>query len=303
MKIGVLLYTYNRTDDARINMEIIRNVWSRCDLLKDVVIVHSFNGKKDWWSGKYLENELLYLENPGHFAGAEVLINEGVKCFAEKYQDIDYVILLASDTWLVKPEYLEEVINMMKKEDRYLAAAVWGTKKMTDIWKRGSALDFNIFNLKWAVNFGLFPIRYSEFKEKFEELFFYKNETIYPEPVLMIRFLQAIAKSIEIPSENLLRKIAEEHVYRMKEREPVHKDGSENTLFKRGYFTRRMYWADIGLITHHEPVEKKKVLSKWNVKLGEYGQRFLASEDLAYYNRGLGKTTYTKGSKKINYGD
>ena len=110
---------------------------------------------------------------------------------------------------------------MMKKEDRYLAAAVWGTKKMTDIWKRGSALDFNIFNLKWAVNFGLFPIRYSEFKEKFEELFFYKNETIYPEPVLMIRFLQAIAKSIEIPSENLLRKIAEEHVYRMKEREPV----------------------------------------------------------------------------------
>ncbi len=32
-KIGVLIYTYNRTDDARINMEIIRNEWSRFEII------------------------------------------------------------------------------------------------------------------------------------------------------------------------------------------------------------------------------------------------------------------------------
>ena len=32
----------------------------------------------------------------------------------------------------------------MQKEEKYLATAVWGTKKLTNIWTRGSALDFNI---------------------------------------------------------------------------------------------------------------------------------------------------------------
>src|SRR3989338_8234397 len=91
-KVGVLMYTYNRTDDAFINMEIIRNTWKESEVLKDVVIVHSFNGEKEWWPGKYLEDELLYLENPGHFAGAELLINEGVKTFQTKHLDVDYVI-------------------------------------------------------------------------------------------------------------------------------------------------------------------------------------------------------------------
>ena len=39
LKIGVLLYTYNRVNDVRINMEIIRNVWGKIELLKEVVIL------------------------------------------------------------------------------------------------------------------------------------------------------------------------------------------------------------------------------------------------------------------------
>lgn len=27
--LGILIYTYNRVDDAKINMEIIRNIWAK----------------------------------------------------------------------------------------------------------------------------------------------------------------------------------------------------------------------------------------------------------------------------------
>ena len=79
LKIGVLLYTYNRVNDVRINMEIIRNVWGKIELLKEVVIVHAFNGQREWWLEKYLEDDLVYLSNPGHFEGAAILMSEGIK--------------------------------------------------------------------------------------------------------------------------------------------------------------------------------------------------------------------------------
>jgi hypothetical protein len=299
MKIGVLLYTYNRTDDARINMEIIRNVWSKNELLKNVIIIHSYNGEKSWWPEKYLEDELLYLENPGHFTGAELLLNEGVKCFSEKYPDVDYVIILASDTWLIKPEYLEKIVTLMQKEEKYLATCPWGTVEKDNMWKIGMALDFNIFNFKWATQYGLFPIRFSEYVEKYSEVFYYQNENVYPERVFALRFKQAILKSVEIPSENLLGSIAGEYVYRMTEREPIH---DEKKLFgiKKG---RKMYWPQIGLLTHHEPELKRDILKKVKLALGEHASRLISSSDLSYYNNGIKKTIYSKGEKKIGYGD
>ena len=303
MKIGVLIYTYNRTDDARINMEIIRRVWTKEPLLKDVIIVHSFNGEQAWWPEKYLEDELLILENPGHFEGAELLINEGERTFVEKYPGVDYVIVLASDTWLVDPSYVKKMILAMQKEEKYLATAVWGSKKLNNIWERGSAMDFNIFDLKWAKRSGFFPIRYKEFKDRYEEIFLYNNRTVYLENIFVIRFLQAIKRSIKIPSDNILKKIAESHIYRMTDREPVHVNSEENLFFKSGGWKRSMYVPKMGLITHHDPVAKRKVLKKYDLDLGEYSKKFLSTEDLGYYNRGLDRTVYTKNGKKIGYGD
>lgn len=300
LKIGLLLYTYNRTDDARINMEIIRNVWKKSELLKDVTIVHTFNGLKEWWPEKYLEDDLLDLENPGHFSGAEILINEGIKAFQTKYPDIDYVITLASDTWLVKPEYLEKVITSMQKEEKYLATCPWGTTEKDNMWKIGMALDFNIINLKWATQFDLFPLRFNEFVEKYSEIFYYQDENIFFERVFALRFKQAVLKSTKLPSENLLKAVAKSFVYRMTEREPVH---DEKQLFgiKKG---RKMYWKDIGLLTHHDPIPKQKALKEWGLELlGEHSNTFLNAKDLNYFNRGINKTTYDKNGKKIGYGD
>lgn len=303
MKIGVLIYTYNRTDDTRINMEIIRNVWKKSEILKDVKIVHSFNGEKEWWPEKYLEDELLYLENPGHFSGAEILLNEGVKTFQEKYSDIDYVIVLASDTWLVMPEYIEKVILGMQKEEKYLGTCVWGSKERVDMFKWGIALDFLILDLKWSRKSSLFPIRFREFAEKYQELFFYHDQTIYLEIVFIARYMQAILRSVILPSDNILKPVAESYVYRMKEREPIHDNQRERIFFKRDRSVRKMYWENIGLITQHDPVPKKAVLKKWNLKLGQYGEKLLSSKDLSYYNGGLRTHSFEKNGKKINYGD
>jgi hypothetical protein len=299
MKIGVLLYTYNRTDDARINMEIIRNVWSKNDLLKNAIIVHSYNGEKEWWPEKYLEDELLYLDNPGHFLGAEILFNEGMRCFNEKYPDIDYVILLAADTWLTKPEYIEKVVSTMQKEHKYLATCPWGTTKKDNMWVMGMAIDLAIFDAKWSKELKLFPFGYSEFVKKYFEIFSYNNEPIYPERVLAVRFKQAILKSKNVPSENVLNKVAEEYIYRMREREPIH-DEKKFFGIKKG---RKMYWKDIGLLTHHEPEPKQKILKSLGLKKGENMNRLILSTDLSYYNNGVKKITYSKGDKKVECGD
>ncbi|MBU1046469.1 hypothetical protein KKH36_01665 [Patescibacteria group bacterium] len=293
------MYTYNRTDDARINMEIIRNLWSKNELLKDVVIVHSYNGEREWWPEKYLEDELLRMDNLGHFAGAEMLLNEGVKLFSEKYSDIDYVITLAPDTWLIKPEYIEKIITIMQKEKKYHSTCPWGTEKKDNMWKIGMALDFNIFDLGWVTKHNLFPINFSEFVKKYSEIFFYQDEIIYLERVFALRFKQAILESCDIPSENLLKKVAKSYVYRMKDREPVH---DERKLFwiNKG---RKMYWENIGLITYHDPKPKRDILKKLNLQVGKYSEYLISSTDLGYYNKGVKKTSYLKDDKKINYGD
>lgn len=303
MKIGVLIYTYDRTDDARINMEIIRTVWSKSALLKDVVLVHAFNGEKEWWPEKYLEDDLLRLDNPGHFEGAELLINEGIKTFQDKYPDVNYFILLASDTWLVQTTFIEKVLRDMQAQGKYVASSVWGTKKLNNIWEKGVSLDFSVFDLHWTTKSNLFPLNFRDFKEKYEELFFYNDRTVYLEILFMVRFKQAIARSVKILSDNVLKPIAESYIHRIIEREPVHTYGKENIFFKKGGYRRTMYWPRIGLITHHDPVPKQKVLKEWKLTLGEHGSKFLKASDLSYFNRGLDKRGFVKGKQKIGYGD
>jgi hypothetical protein len=294
IKVGVLLYTYNRVDDARINLEIIRNVWSQNQLLKDVVVVHAFNGEKQWWPAIYLEDELLVLENKGHFEGAEHLLNKGVECFTQKYPDINYVITLASDTWCVVPGYFEKIIREMRSSEKVLAACAWGRKDASDIFSVGMSMDLHILDIQWAVQYGLFPIRYKEFLDKYGEIFFYQNEIVYLERVFALRFKQAVAKAVSIPTDNFLNPIAEGHIRRMTEREPVHSFKRPASRLFRAVHEREVYWPKIGLITHHDPGPKQRIAKEWNLQLGPHGTRFLEAEDFAYFNGGLTGTAYGK---------
>ncbi len=300
IKVGVLMYTYNRTDDARINMEIIRNEWKKVSLLKEVVIVHCFNGDSSWWPKAYLENDLCHTKNPGHFEGAELLINTGMRIFSKKHPEVTHVVILASDTWCVKPDYVAQVVTAMHSEKAYLATSAWGSKKDPNMFKVGMSLDFSLVDLGFAKTYKMFPLRYGEFVEKYGEVFSYLGSPVYLERLFALRFKQAVSRSVRVPSENLTEKVAYAHIHHMREREPIHHDALKA---KKRIGVRDMYWPAIGLITHHDPIEKQKVLQKWSVDLGEHGRRFLEAVDLEYFNSGVTKTSFEKNGKEINYND
>lgn len=110
-----------------------------------------------------------------------------------------------------------------------------------------------------------------------------------------------IAKVLALPSENLLKSAACAHVYEMKEREPVHY--LEHQLFRKSIGKRTMHWPAIGLITHHDAEEKRRVLRTYKLSQGEETQRFLGAKDLSYFNHGKRLTMFKKNGKTIGYHD
>jgi hypothetical protein len=284
MNIGVLIYSYDRLDDARINMEIIRHTWTQNQLFATIKIVHAFNGDQSWWREAYLEDDVVYLKNSGHLSGAENLVNEGLARFFSNFSNTDYIVVLASDTWLVKPEYVADVIHKMRSGRRFLATSAWGEPGNSDLFRCGMALDFFIIDAKWAKLNTLFPLRYTEFSSKYSELLAYMDMVPIPEGVFGLRFQQAIARACPTPGEDRTKDECLKHIHRMIEREPVH------ILNKRRFWSkpekvRVMYWPSIGLLTHHDPVKKQRVFRNLNVRCGGHGDRFMRADNLDYFNR------------------
>lgn len=291
-KIAVVIVTYNRVDDACINMEIVRNHWA--PFFEDIKIVHAYNGDEKWYPEKHLEDDLIRIENRGHFQGAVDLIETGTKHVLDNYKEYTYAVVLSSDTWCVKPEYIRDVVAKMKSNNLFLATAAWGSNKNNNIWEVGMALDFMIVNVPWAFEHELLPMRYEEFVEKYEPVVLYGyRSSVFPDRLFSVRFRQAIKKYAgDEFIDNQQRQIAESHLYRMTEREPVH----SKSLFRKG---RRMYFRKIGLVTHHYPQPKKKLLQKLGITNGKYIRNLLQAESLEYYNQGHTRSRYSKGVKGV----
>lgn len=286
--IGVLFYTHNRIEDARINMEIVRYVWSSRKALRDAVIVHVFNGSPDWWETPHLEDEFVTTENPSHYAGAALAIDRGLEVFANKYPDIRYVVILASDTWCVAPHYLEATIIAMEQRNKRFATCAWGTNQFNQILRAGAAIDFCIVDLPWANQTGFTPWRYQEFKDKYGEAVLYQYDTIKLERVVALRFKQAVERAVPLASENQLLEVASSLIAHMREREPIH-------VVRNGEWSRIMYQPAAGIIGHHNPEEKRDVLREWKIPLGPAGTRFLKERSLEYFNRHSRGRVYANG--------
>lgn len=280
-KIGFLIYTYNRTDDAKINMEIIRTVWQESNLFSDIKIVHSYNGDKEWYPKKYLEDDLVCIKNPGHFQGAAELIDAGIKLFASKYPNVKYVIVVASDTWNVKPKYVYEILNKMKQKDYYWATCSWISCPDKD-WTllKGPAVDYFIVDLAWASKYKMFPLNYEDFSNKYSDFFYGQGEPVMLEKVILSRFFRANHRQTKNDAE--FGAIGFSKIYIMKDREPVHTGKNEE-----GLLIRKMYWPKMGLITFHDPKSKREILRRLKITSGKNIKRLLTSNNLKYYNRGF----------------
>lgn len=281
--IGVLIYTHNRIDDAKINMDIIRNVWEKSECFESVKIVHAFNGEKSWYPKKTLENDLVTLKNSWHFQGASDLIDAGMKTFQKKHKSIDYVIVLASDTWLTKPEYLRNLLSKMKSDELYLATCSWGLPERSEISDVGMAVDFFIVDLKWATKYHMFPVNYLDFYTRYEDLFLYqRGGNVMLEKLMYAKYLKAVSRQEN--SGGVARKASINRLLDLKGRTPVHSHIDEN-----GNWIRRMHWPEMGLLTHHEPEPKREILKQAKINGGECVKRLLESDDLSYYNDGVSR--------------
>jgi GT2 family glycosyltransferase len=184
-KIGVVIYTYNRVDDARINMEIVREVWGKSKLFKSIKIVHTYNGEKEWYPKKYIEDVVVRTKNTGHFSGASKLIDIGISTLQKRYKKLDYVVVLAADTWVIRPLYIANTLKKMNKNREYIATCPWNSKTKKDpIWKLGQlATDMFVVDAVWAKKYKLFPFNYADFFKKYGELVEYQGKNVFLENI------------------------------------------------------------------------------------------------------------------------
>jgi hypothetical protein len=278
MRLVFLVYTYNRTDDAKINMELIRALWSK--EMADIKIVHAYNGDKAWYPEPHLEDDFVELDNPGHFEGAANLIDAGMDVIRQKYNEYDFTIVLAADTWLVDAVYILDILETMREKGKHVATCAWGGPKATTVFKSGFAVDFFIVNNRFAWQFKMFPIDYSGFQEQYGSLLLYQTGLpVFLEKLLLARYLEA---SFKEHSREISRELqALNDIYLLKDREPVH------TVQEEGIPKRPGYIPKMGLLTHHNPEPKQAILRSLGIKGDGSIKKLLNSTDLTYYNRGL----------------
>lgn len=283
--IGVLLYTYDRVEDAYINQEIIRNVWQKSGLFGSIKIVHAYNGQKTWYPQKYLEDVLVRRPNPGHFQGAAELIDAGIATFHKQFPKIRYVVVLAADTWLVQPSYLNRVLSTMQKDKKYWATCAWNIPKEMNIFDVGAAVDFFVIDAHWAAKYKMFPIQYKKFLDHYGELLLYwKGSNVSLEKLVVARFLAAHYREHKVS--NRRRPLALERILMLKEREPVH-----SRVNKEGAWLRKFYWPTIGLVTHHDPKPKQTIVRHLPVFQGMHAERLRKASRLDYFTQTIQRLT------------
>lgn len=281
-----LIYTYSRVDDARINMELIRQLYS--PMYPDLKIVHCYNGKKEWYEEQYLEDVLLRFEAKPLQEGASEMIDEGMEYIKKNFPETDYVVVLASDTWILKPAYISHIVTSMQKDTLRVAGAVWADIPNALLQNTGISVDFFIVDMQWANAYELFPFAYGERKD-FLEAYFEQNKVFNKlEVVFLMNYLQALKRELGDMMPPNKYEAAERYWYRMVEREPVH----ETTQYT---IHRRMWYPAIGLIGFHHPAPKQKVLQALNASNptnastppsihGGYIDKLRNAHDLSYYN-------------------
>lgn len=124
IKLASLIITYNRVDEAKAQMDIIRELWE--PLFKKVDIYHEFNGKKSWYPKKYRENYFHKHKSMSHYFGANHMLNQGAKHILESSQKYDYIIASSADTWFYDPKKLKQIILTSKRKKAQLVTSLWG---------------------------------------------------------------------------------------------------------------------------------------------------------------------------------
>ena len=141
MKIAVLLRVYNRIEDLKICVELIRKNW----IIHDYYVIIVTNGVNDGFiisdeTAKKADFVYTLDDNVGHFSGNSQLLISGINIIPS---DCDYTIILEADTWLFSDKIISKYITLLQNKPAVWASAEWLDKYYS------LAVDFAIINTSY----------------------------------------------------------------------------------------------------------------------------------------------------------
>lgn len=264
MKLWVNIYTYDKIQEACIQMEIIRKLRSK--YFSEIIIVHTYNWNKNDYKEKYLEDELIYMENPWHYEWAANMMDKWVECLL-KY-DLDYIMINASDVRRIKPESIMNIIQNMQDSWKVLWTCPWSFKWPNENIRRWVwlACDTLILDAKWEKEYKIFPLKWKDFYDKYVDFirYLWKNNVLV-EALLASKYVSACWK-LKMRSNSELWLIADNLIYFIKERIP--------TLISTTQ--RKFDTPELWLYTNHDLWVKKEILKSNNIVLWQYTKEFIS---------------------------
>lgn len=126
-KIALLIRVYDRVEDLKYNLEIIRKSWTNADYYIIVVSNGYPNGFViDESSKQYIDKLVILEQNAGHKKGNSQLLLEGIKYIPA---DCKYTIILEADTWIYTDQVILKYANLMNKRSEVVwCSADWYDK-------------------------------------------------------------------------------------------------------------------------------------------------------------------------------
>lgn len=126
-RVAVLIRVYDRIDDLKYNLQIIKQTWTEFDY--HIIVVS--NGYPDGYridvdSVRVIDNFVALEHNAGHKKGNSQLLMEGQKFIP---LDCDYTVILEADTWICGDRTIKEYIEFMEEASNIVwASADWYDK-------------------------------------------------------------------------------------------------------------------------------------------------------------------------------
>lgn len=218
LKIASVIITYNRLEEAKAQMDIIREVWK--PLFERVDIYHEFNGKKSWYPKKYREDFLHKHKEMPHFAGANHMLNQGIKHVFESGNNYDFIIVTSADAWFFDPKKLKKILLTCYKKKLQLATSLWGM----------IALGTEFFIITPNLAKKVFPLRYTRFISKYRILKWTSTKIAVFESLFTIQVMRVLKNPNKI--------------YLI--------PGRRTVLYKNRFYSPNFY------ASHHDPKQRKR---------------------------------------------
>lgn len=161
--ITILIRVYDRIEDLKYNLKLIKETWSSFNYYIIVVSNGYLNGFIiDQETKQYIDKLIVLEHNAGHKKGNSQLLIEGIKFIPENSK---YTLILEADTWIYGDKIILKYVELLRdKPEIVWASADWYDKdyalatdfaiiKSDYIKKYPSLFDFELYPETHIANF------------------------------------------------------------------------------------------------------------------------------------------------------